>query len=68
MNASRRLAQVWGLMALSIGCSQVLGIEDAHVDSALLGGRGGELSQSGSAAVTAGPPVKLRRRAATAAP
>ena len=55
MNVGRRLAQVWALMALSIGCSQVLGIEDAHVDSALLGGRGGDLSQSGTRADTAGP-------------
>jgi hypothetical protein len=41
------------ILAISAGCSQVLGIEDAHVDSALLGGRGGA-SQSGSLAVEAG--------------
>lgn len=45
--------QLLSLLALSVGCSQVLGIEDAHVDSALLGG-GGNANQSGSQAVTAG--------------
>lgn len=44
-----RLAQLFGAVALSVGCSQVLGIEDAHVDSDLLGGRGGAANQSGSA-------------------
>lgn len=48
MNALRRSIQLLGLLALGAGCSQVLGIEDAHVDSALLGGSGGNTSQSGS--------------------
>jgi hypothetical protein len=49
-----RLFQLSGLFALSVGCSQVLGIEDAHVDSALLGGPAGAANQGGSPAVTAG--------------
>jgi hypothetical protein len=49
-----RLIEIFAAVALSVGCSQVLGIEDAHVDSALLGGGGGAVNQSGSAAVTAG--------------
>jgi hypothetical protein len=48
----RGLTQVLGLMALSVGCSQVLGIEDAHVDSALLGGGGGVASPSSTMAGT----------------
>jgi len=49
-----RFLQLLGLIGLSVGCSQMLGIEDAHVDSDLLGGRGGSANQSGSQAVTAG--------------
>lgn len=49
-----RLVRLFALLALSVGCSQVLGLEDAHVDSALLGGSGGAGNQSGSQAVTAG--------------
>lgn len=55
MSWLRRASQLLGLLALGAGCSQVLGIEDAHVDSALLGGGGGgNLSQSGSLSVDAG--------------
>lgn len=54
MSLRARSLQVFGALALSAGCSQVLGIEDAHVDSALLGGSGGSSSQSGSLAVAAG--------------
>ena len=54
MSPLRRLAQLVGLIALSVGCSQVLGIEDAYVDYALLGGSGGDTSRGGSLAVTAG--------------
>jgi hypothetical protein len=43
-----------GLLAFSAGCSQVLGIEDAHVDSELLAGRAGSASQSGNASTVAG--------------
>jgi hypothetical protein len=50
VSSHRAFLQLIGLVAISAGCSQVLGIEDAHVDSALLGGRGGA-SQSGSLTV-----------------
>ncbi len=50
MTALRRFAQVLGLLALSVGCSQVLGIEDAHVDAELVAG-GGSSTQGGSSVV-----------------
>jgi hypothetical protein len=44
-----------GLLALSAGCSQVLGIEDAHVDADLLGdGQAGSVNQSGTGSTAAG--------------
>lgn len=50
-----RFWQLFWVLTLSGGCSQVLGIEDAHVDSTLLGaGRGGVAGQSGNGAVKAG--------------
>lgn len=55
MSGLRRSIQLFSLLALGGGCSQVLGIEDAHVDSALLGGgSGGNDSQSGRSATGAG--------------
>ena len=54
MNAHRWWGQAVGLLALSAGCSQVLGIEDAHVDSDLLTGSAGSVGQSGSSSTTAG--------------
>ena len=47
MTVLRRFTQVLGLLALSVGCSQVLGIEDAHVDAELAAG-GGSKAQGGS--------------------
>jgi hypothetical protein len=46
--------QLLGLLALSAGCTQVLGIEDAHVDTALSGGKGGGGSVSGNLSTSAG--------------
>ena len=54
MSARRRWAQAVGLLALSAGCSQVLGIEDAHVDSELLDAHAGSAGHSGSGATAAG--------------
>jgi hypothetical protein len=41
-------------LALSAGCSQVLGIEDAHIDSDLLTEAAGSAGQSGGGSTTAG--------------
>ena len=55
MSARRRWTDVVGLLALSAGCSQVLGIEDAHVDADLLGdGQAGSVNQSGTKSTAAG--------------
>ena len=55
MSARRGWAEVVGLLALSAGCSQVLGIEDAHVDADLLGdGHAGSVNQSGTGSTAAG--------------
>jgi hypothetical protein len=54
VSARWRWGQAVGLLALSASCSQVLGIEDAHVDSDLLAASGGSASQSGSGATMAG--------------
>jgi len=50
VTALRRFSQVLGLMALSAGCSQVLGIEDAHLDAELAMGGGGT-AQGGTSLV-----------------
>jgi hypothetical protein len=54
VNARRIWGHAVGLLALSAGCSQVLGIEDAHVDPDLLGGFAGSAGKSGSGSTVAG--------------
>jgi hypothetical protein len=54
VSARRRWGQAVALLALSAGCSQVLGIEDAHLDADLLSGSAGSAGQSGGASAVAG--------------
>ena len=54
MSARRLWAHALALLAFSAGCSQVLGIEDAHVESDLLAGRAGNVNQGGNGSTVAG--------------